>query len=515
MAERERNTAVAEKLRADESAAEAQAVNAFLLKDLLAQADIQNQASGGKPDPHLKVRTALDRAAANLTGRFTAQPLVEASVRRTLGESYAGLALVPAVRKQFERELQLRMPHQGPLHPDTIECRIHLVRLLISEGKFAEAHTQALDLAQLTSRPGLVTEELRLEAQHLLGSTYLRTGKFPTAIQLYSRMLETLRGTHKEASPEVASAISDLAAAYEGDRQFSKGAELLEPLVKLLQARLGPEHPETLAMRVRLAADLTEAKEWIDAEKMLREIIPAYERLRGPDHPATVAAMNSLAAVLRASHHAEDALKVSEEVYARRLRTLGPDHPDTITGINNISAAYSALHEFGKSIPLAEKVLVDRRRVLGPEHTSTLVALMNVAVDYAKMKEWAKAETCYRQLWEICKRQKDPIFNNIISGMNGTQGMLYFQGKYAESEPMENEIIEYRRKVLRGFAPEKILQEDVILADIYYHEKKFDSDDVRPCGRELGGRHLGAAGKRGRGSAVVGAWIPRFGGGAA
>ncbi len=472
IAEREKATAVGEKLRADEAAAEARAVNSFLLRDLLAQADIANQQAGDRPDPDLKVRTALDRAAANLTGRFTAQPLVEAAVRRTLGESYAGLALTPAARGQFERELQLRLSHQGLLHPDTIECRIRLIWLRLAEGKYAEAHAEALELDRMTVRRGTFSEALRLEVQHLLGSTYIRTGKFPAAIQLYSGMLATVRRTHAEESAEVTNAISALAAAYEADRQFQKGAEQLEPLVGILRARLGPEHPETLAVRMRLAGDLTEMKQWDEASQILRELVGTYERLRGAVHPETLAAMSALGAVLRTSNHADEGLLLAKEVYERRLRTQGADHPATINAMNNVASAYSYLHDFDQAIGLSLKVYADRRRVLGPEHTSTLVALMNIAVNYAKMKDFATAETWYRQLWEICKTQKEPIFNNIISAMNGTQGMMYRQGKYAESEVLEKEIVEYRRKV-REFQPEKILQEEVILADIYYHEKKF------------------------------------------
>jgi serine/threonine protein kinase len=47
----------------------AQAVNDFLRNDLLAQASAATQAGANtKPDPDLKVRTALDRAAARITG---------------------------------------------------------------------------------------------------------------------------------------------------------------------------------------------------------------------------------------------------------------------------------------------------------------------------------------------------------------------------------------------------------------------------------------------------------------
>ncbi len=63
-AQQERNQAVAAMQRADTEAAISKAVNTFLQKDLLAQASAREQATPDtKPDPDLKVRTALDRAA--------------------------------------------------------------------------------------------------------------------------------------------------------------------------------------------------------------------------------------------------------------------------------------------------------------------------------------------------------------------------------------------------------------------------------------------------------------------
>src|SRR5215472_16214831 len=76
-ATRERNRALAEKQRADDEAATAKAVNNFLQQDLLAQASAKKQARpDSRSDPDLKVRTALERAAAGIKGKFAKQPLV-------------------------------------------------------------------------------------------------------------------------------------------------------------------------------------------------------------------------------------------------------------------------------------------------------------------------------------------------------------------------------------------------------------------------------------------------------
>jgi eukaryotic-like serine/threonine-protein kinase len=82
--------------RADEEATVAQAVTDFLRKDLLAQASAYNQSGpAARPDPNLKVRTALDRAAAGIAGKFDRQPEVEAAIRDTIGQTYMDLGIFP------------------------------------------------------------------------------------------------------------------------------------------------------------------------------------------------------------------------------------------------------------------------------------------------------------------------------------------------------------------------------------------------------------------------------------
>jgi len=95
-------------MRANREAAVAQAVNDFLQNDLLAQASAATQSGPtAKPDPDLKVRTALDRAAVRLTGKFDRQPGVEAAIRDTIGKTYMDLGRYPEARTQLERAWEL------------------------------------------------------------------------------------------------------------------------------------------------------------------------------------------------------------------------------------------------------------------------------------------------------------------------------------------------------------------------------------------------------------------------
>ncbi len=86
-------------LRASRAEAEALAVNDFLRNDVLAQAGASTQARPDtKPDPDLKVRTALDRAAARIR---ESSPTSRCSKRRSgrpLASTYKDLGLYPEAR---------------------------------------------------------------------------------------------------------------------------------------------------------------------------------------------------------------------------------------------------------------------------------------------------------------------------------------------------------------------------------------------------------------------------------
>ena len=67
---------IRQSIRANSQAAAAQALNDFLLNDILAQNNALRQwETNGKVDPELKVHTALDRAAALITGKSAGNPL--------------------------------------------------------------------------------------------------------------------------------------------------------------------------------------------------------------------------------------------------------------------------------------------------------------------------------------------------------------------------------------------------------------------------------------------------------
>ena len=109
----------AEQLRqAKRSEARAKAVLKFFQDKVLSAARPKGQEGGLSRDA--TVREALDRAEPEIAMAFAGEPLVEASIRNTLGVSYWYLGDHEKALEQHKRAIALRRQELGPEHPETV-----------------------------------------------------------------------------------------------------------------------------------------------------------------------------------------------------------------------------------------------------------------------------------------------------------------------------------------------------------------------------------------------------------
>ena len=177
-ARRAETEAVKAEKKAQQETETAQAVSDFLRNDLLAQAGPTGQSGpNGKPDPDIKVRTALDRAAAKIDGKFGKQPELESAIRETLGETFVDLGLYSDAPKQFERTLDVRRRVLGAEDPKTLETMDTFAWMAQAEGKYAEAETMAAQAYETSRRVLGLDKAETLRVMQSLGWIYYREGK--------------------------------------------------------------------------------------------------------------------------------------------------------------------------------------------------------------------------------------------------------------------------------------------------------------------------------------------------
>ncbi len=116
--------------KADEEAANAKAVNDFLLDDLLSPAVQGQYALGAKaePNPNLTVRALMERAEATVSARFADRPLVESNVRNLIEQAYRNIDYTDSepILRNLNRVTELLTLHYGPDHPRAISGQYRL-----------------------------------------------------------------------------------------------------------------------------------------------------------------------------------------------------------------------------------------------------------------------------------------------------------------------------------------------------------------------------------------------------
>jgi len=170
--------------QASQEAATAWAVNDFLSKDIIGNADAALQVQAGfTPNPNLTVREALERAAARIGDRFKDRPLQEAGVRFALGSAFRALGEMERAVAHFQRALDLARVKLGPTNPNTLNSMDALAGVYLFAGKLDQAlqlFEEALKLRKATLGPdNRETPKLaNLRKQPTLNgkpSTFLRT----------------------------------------------------------------------------------------------------------------------------------------------------------------------------------------------------------------------------------------------------------------------------------------------------------------------------------------------------
>jgi serine/threonine protein kinase/tetratricopeptide (TPR) repeat protein len=164
--------------RAAHGAQVAQAVQDFLLYDLLAES---GQSAKVRPE----LRAVLDLAAERVEGKFADQPLVEATIRYTIGDVYTGFGAFRQTADQVTRALDLlerSRPLSAKYESLVWECYYTLGEAFIGLGDYARAEPVLLRAENTPHyNPAGSHEFAAANVQLWLGVCRLHQGQFPDA----------------------------------------------------------------------------------------------------------------------------------------------------------------------------------------------------------------------------------------------------------------------------------------------------------------------------------------------
>ncbi len=479
-AQRQKVEAQAERKRADEQAAIAAAVNGFLNDAVLGQANAANQSlSGHAPQRDLTLREAVDRASAQVDALFKNQPMVEAKIHHTLGDTYDGLGESAKAEKHYKRALELAKEHTGVDSLPTLTIEYVLAGMYMNLRRDSEAEALYQHLLQAgKSYP----EVRRQDVLFQLGQVYFLKGRLADSERLLLECAEIERKL--DGQPNDLTMVV-LATLYVQKGDFKQGEQTYLEALEVARKRLGDRHPQVLVTMGNLASLYCRRGEYAKAEALHFEVLEAQREVLGEQHPDTLLSMNNLAALYAEQHRYADAeplnLKVlegwrkhgddgrsyallamsnlgqlyvyqgrypeAEQLFVESLegfRNLhGEMDPHTLTTMRNLGTLYDRERRYTEAEALLLQATERMRKVLGIHDERTQDAVENLGLVYQHQRRLDEAEEVLREVWESRKTSLVKGSHRTLGTQFDLAGVLFDQKKFAEAEPLMEEA--YRR----------------------------------------------------------------------
>jgi len=483
-ARRAQKAATVERDRADSEAATSKAVTDFLQNSLLSQASTQQQSGlDAKPDPDVKVRTLLDRAAAGISGKFASQPLVEAGIRSTIGSTYRDLHMIPQAEEQWQKSYDLSLRYRGADDPETLTALGNLAIVKEDQGNFAESVKLRQQVLDGMTR-GLGPEDRRTAlAMQGLGVSYLFQGEYPKSEALLKKAYDIQMRKLGPDNIETLDTSDSLITLYRYMGRFTEAEPYAAKGLESYKRVYGPDHPFMLRELYAMAVIYLGEEKFPQAEALLLQVRDGNTKLLGAEHPNTLSTIQTLARAFRGEGRNAEALALEEQVYAAYLRVDGPDHPDTIVAESDLARGYEEAGDLAKAEQLFKDTIVRQTRALGADHPDVLTEMANLAYLYETHNQFAEALPIEIQLKEIALKKYGPEYRTVLAAttMIGKDYMGLHQ--YAKAElPLREALATYIKSKPDDWRRYNL--ESLVAADLMGEKKYAEAEPLAVSGYE-------------------------------
>ena len=384
-AEEARAAEAQQRREAETQAAIAQAVNDFLNDDLLAAAAPQEQG------PDVTMREILEAASKKIEGRFRDEPLVEASIRATLGSTYWRLGDYEAAEPYLAEALDLRRRELGEERP------------------------------------------LVLTSMNNLAGLFRDMGRFGDAQRLYEKTLQIRRQLLGEAHPETLISMNNLAVLYIDQHQYPEAERLYLQTLQIRRRTLGRQHPGTLTSMNNLAGLYLRQRRYDKAEPLYVETLQIRRQLLGEAHPETLTSMNNLALLSDRQGRYEKAESLYLETLQIKRRVLGEEHPSTLVSTRNLASLYENQDRYGDAEPLFSFAVAAAKRSLPEGHWHTGVFLTGHGRCLAALERYEDGERALLDAHQVLATALGPNHERTVKAIGALADLYDAWGKPDEA----------------------------------------------------------------------------------
>lgn len=493
----------AERAEADAIVArdESEEVTAFLI-DMLTAAD------PGSMGRDVTVRQVLDEASAQLGGRFTKRPLVEARLEDAIGRTYQGLGFLPQAQPHLSAALDRRLAVNGPRSAETLLATSRLAVLYHLMGQTARAsqmlgealaaaeselgpeHDVTLTLlqnrgallraeGQLTQAEAVLRDALKraqhrydpdhskvLAIKHNLALLLETLGRYAEAKEFSLEVVNARRRREGSRHPQTLVALHNLAALEELLGRAPQAINLLEGTIRTARDSLGPDHPRTLGMERSLCHMYLRQNKLTPARELADHVYETERKLFGADSSRAIQAALTLAAVKRQQGELEESERMLRQILPIAREALGADHETTVQCLAHLAAVLQKRGDAVQGVALLEQALAINARTWGDAHPNTLPMLRNLAAMYRAEKRYEESAIVYMRHVEAQRALYGPTDARTMDAMVSAAATLVQAERFEDAESLAQEVYAQYLATL-GEADTKTLAAARLLVRLY------------------------------------------------
>lgn len=390
----------------------------------------------------------LARASRAIERDYNDDPLIEASLRHTIGRTYLALSQLERARPEIDRALAIWTAELGAGHEDTLDARYSRAWL----------HQIAGEIDQSLPQLNAVLEA----QQRLLGSEHPKTlatlHRRARNLYLGNRHHEAaadlrlaLRGQRKiigDQHPETLASVHALGEILVEIGDEDEGRVLLAEALEGRRTQLGPDHVATLATLHAVGSTNARAGDFETGIVMLGEALDGRRRRLGEDHTATAATRVQLGSVLIRAGRAAEARDLILPVVARDEQSHEDGSPLGCRAGLLLGLAQAGLGEMANAESTLRKYLAMAREVLPEDSALTLDAIGCLAGPLRSMGKLDEAEALLRECITAHRKSLQPDHQTLVTRIVELADVLRDQGKYEDAVPLYRESADTLRRTL-------------------------------------------------------------------
>ena len=287
-----------------------------------------------------------------------------------------------------------------------------------------------------------------------------------------------------------------LATLYKERGDFREAEALQAHVVKVFEARLGPEHPRLVVQYNNLGLERKELGDLEGAQAALEHALAISEKANGPESSTTATVLGNLGIALKERGDLESARAAYERAVAIQEKRLGPDHqllgavlyslgslvadmgdieggkallvralaitdkalgPGSVRGVqimDQLGSLLACQKNFKESRAMFQRAWEESRRVYGDDNSRTAAALASIAASHSYAGDYDRARERYRAALEVDTRRRGAAHYYTLATEYAMARNEQAAGSYAVALALFEEVSAEWRKQFGDIYPE-------------------------------------------------------------